>query len=291
MSVTDRFLETGLEAFEQACAFVQPYQTGIEQIPVSEVKLDRSLFSWLDEHVEDILTRLFQASMPGHPLQREEGGTVSGFENELILADPVDGSRPMQSGATGSTLILGLYDRLRRRLIASLTGEFSTGRAWIAREGEDMLLSSVAAPGVRVVRPCQVWHGQMSRSTTVLIDNFAGFPGALTDEGARHLFGNLQTKTAIQNYGSNGLHHALVAGGGDRVVGAITTSVGGAHDLSTLLAVKEAGGLVSTFEVTTDRHLVGCDPLDALASKLAVVANNQNALDALVSALHESIRL
>lgn len=176
-----------------------------------------------------------------------------------LLVDQCDGSLPLAQGLLTSTVILGLLDK-NGTLVASVVGEPISGRMWCA--------TSETPTSVQVVsyarqhhslglfgteHPVRVWGGNLSLATTVYVDRTRGHQRTgrqiLTDDDARGMAELLMKKTGVMIVGSNGLHHALVANGGERVAGCITTAMGGAWDACGALLVEQAGGSVCGFKL------------------------------------------
>lgn len=287
----DCFLMAGQQAVNASMELIGSFQRGTHKIEGKLKPFDRSIVTTTDVASEALATDIFQRLLPEVPLLREEGGwqgtnTTSRY---IITYDPLDGTRPFLSGASTSTVIAAAYDRQYSRLVAVVIGEPATGRIWWAMASNCYLATS---SGVKAL--CRVWDGAMDSTSVVLIDNFMAFARAdgkrpiTTNANLCKLFGNLQSRVAIQNYGSNGLHHALVANGNERVAGAITTSMGGEWDCGGALAVLTAGGDAAGFRVEDNRKLSAQDPLDPMSYDILVVANNSESLAVLVNALDQS---
>jgi fructose-1,6-bisphosphatase/inositol monophosphatase family enzyme len=88
----------------------------------------------------------------------------------------------------------------------------------------------------------------------------------------------------IYAFGSNCLHHALVAHGGSGAVGAITTCCGGPHDIAAGLLVLEAGGAVRSFS-NRSGELVEVAPLDVLEANFMVSGNSCETVNRLAQLL------
>ncbi len=295
--VLRRFQKAAAAAAHASIEVIRPFQTGERVVTASELKpFDGSLVSLIDRESEDVATEVLQQQLPDVPVLREESGWTEHVSSDryVIWLDPVDGSRPALAGAATSTVIFTLYDRQLSEIAGVVIADPATGRIWSAATGEGTTLSYQSSNG-RLTRTCRVWQGEMTRTSTLLVENFAGFARPQShkqifdNEGCIRLFSTLQSQVAIQNYGSNGYHHALVANGGERLVGAITTSIGGEWDCGGIRAVLEAGGCAQGLRVESDRSLSLQPALNPLDYDLVVVANNQNTLDQVVKAVQMAL--
>ena len=267
-------------------------------------KADGSVLTAVDMESAESATVVLHQYAPGVPILDEELGLSSEFlqnSDFLFLNDPIDGTRPFKAEAPTPTAISSLYDLRGKKLQAATIAEPASGRLWHT-DGRRTWQARVDEAGFMIdntMRRCRVWDGQYDKNGMVLIDNFREFhrpdpkseTGRLILSGAnvRNLFSNLNDKIHIQNYGSNGLHHALVANGGDGVAGAITTSMGGEWDVAGVLAVTAAGGVAEGFHVTEERTLKSVDPLNPFDYDMVISANNSRTLDFLRQSLVESV--
>lgn len=212
----------------------------------------------------------------------------------LTAPDPFSGQAPTP------TTISGLHDYESGQIQAVTTGEPSTGRLWYSN-GQKTYRGWLdpTNPIIDGVQECQVWEGSHADNGMVLIDNLRAFSRAqpngaskliMSNPNLLSLLGTLQVNNVnVQNYGSNGLHHALVANGGEGVAGAITTAMGGPWDTAGALAVLTAGGVAEGFRVTDDRRLESADPFDPFAYDICVSASNPKTLDFLRDSLHRAM--
>ncbi len=90
--------------------------------------------------------------------------------------------------------------------------------------------------------------------------------------------------------GSNGLHQALVANGGERLVGSITLAMGGPWDVCGVRLVLNAGGVARAFERTSAGALREQDPLDPEAYDMLITGNNKDTADFLTRAVLRSCK-
>jgi len=207
-----------------------------------------------------------------------------------ILGDPLDGTRAFVNGLATSTVILGLYNTRQKQVVACVIGEPATGRLWSSGGGGCRLTVASEAIDVQKV----VWEGALGNQTTVLLDVNHGFTRdgrqMLRDDGVARLFKRLTEYPAkILMPGSNGLHQALVANGGERLVGAITTAIGGPWDVCGARLVLDAGGAARAFRISDERALTERDPLDVLSYDLLVVGNSNETVDVLSGFLYNAV--
>lgn len=275
---------------------VRRYQMsgGIVSLPD---KSDRSALTVVDEKSEFAAKEALHMLQPNIPILGEESGMTEGSDKRKIyMIDPIDGTRPFKAEAPTPTVIGALFDNDMMQFEAVAIGEPATGRLWYS----DGLTTSIAkvdgAGNIDLrsgVRQSQVWDGEYTDNGLVLVENSREFKRGerliLSDENNRSLFGNLQDKINIQNYGSNGLHHALVANGGEGVAGAITTSMGGEWDTAGVLVVVAAGGMADGFRIMDDRKLESADPFNPFDCDMVISANNRETLDFLRNSLVESV--
>jgi fructose-1,6-bisphosphatase/inositol monophosphatase family enzyme len=290
---------------------VHKYQMGEAGIQQLDDKEDKSILTVTDLESEKVAREALAAACPHIPILGEEGGLdVVGDSEYMFMVDPIDGTRPFNAGAATSTVICALFNTRTRQFEASTIGEPATGRLWHA-DGERTHRYKLD-PRTGDIEPqiveCRTWDGDINNNGTVLIDNFAPF--SRTAPFSRELEyretramlngGNIleliegfnEASVAIQNYGSNGLHHALVAHGGNTLAGAITTSMGGEWDTAGALAVLNAGGEAQGLRLNKKRKLEDRDPLDPFSFNMLVVANNGDSLRflkrSLARAVHEN---
>lgn len=289
----ERIGDVAEQAVMTGMQIIRPYQCG-RRLTDSEIKAgDGTLLTHVDRTVERVISRMFLAHLPNVPLIREESG-ISGeaaSSRYVVLIDPVDGTRPLTIGAPTSTIIVAIYDQHAEQLVTTVIGAPATGQVWTARNGQTMV--SWLDDGIRRRRPCRVWDGELSPSSTLLLDNFAELRKPdrqyLTTHNLSRITSGLSGRVALANFGSNGLHHALLANGNDRIVAAVTTAMGGPWDAAGGLLVLNAGGVAQGFAITAGRQLEERDPLNPFAYQLLVMANNNRTLDALMDAIAASL--
>lgn len=259
-------------------------------------KLDRSALTVVDEESEIAAGVVYRSFFPNIPVLGEERGLTSNQVSVLqYMTDPIDGTRPFKAEASTPTVIDALYNNHRKQFEAVTIGEPSTGRLWFS-DGLTTRRTRVTPQGSLTGRSkeCQVWDGDYKDNGLVFVENFRAFKRGerqvLTDPNLKVLAGHLIDSVNIENLGSNGAHHALVANGGTGVTGSITTSMGGEWDTGGVLAVMTAGGVAEGFRVNQDRLLErGLDPLDPFAYDMVITANNPKALQFLGNILEKSV--
>ncbi|HSX00910.1 MAG TPA: inositol monophosphatase family protein [Candidatus Saccharimonas sp.] len=303
-----KFRTSAIRAVLASMKVVRPYQMGLADISEVQIKDDLSVVTLVDKLSEEAAVRELKADFPHLRVLREE----SGWSEEttyiqvwfFATVDPVDGTVPLSVGAPTSTVIIALYDRLVRQIVLMVIGQPATGLVWWADQTDcERLAFGLQLDGPpQSVSTCRVWPGSFDQKAVVLIENFRTFTRTVptepptkrlvwSDQGLQGLLSSLQSRMAIQNYGSNGLHHVLVADGdkGDNspagLAGGITTAIGGWWDCGGILAVLSAGGAACGYWVTDDRRLERRDPLDPLSYDFVVYANSQRSLDVLCSAV------
>ncbi len=170
-----------------------------------------------------------------------------------LLVDSCDGSLPMLQGLLTSTIIVGMLDP-DGVLIAVVIGDPISGRMWSASSSAPTTVQVITpnhliGSGAHVLgieHPVRVWQGDLSEKTTVFADRNRGYARegrqVLSDIDVRLMFGWLFRWTGVLMTGGNGMHHALLANGGERVAGSITTAIGGPWDACGVLLVTQAGG-------------------------------------------------
>jgi fructose-1,6-bisphosphatase/inositol monophosphatase family enzyme len=276
------------------------YQRGLDRTPASEVKAaDDTLVTDIDRASEVIASDILRNDLPGIALLGEEGGWQGEAGSRyVVMLDPLDGTRAFALGAATSTVIIALYDTHVRRLVAVTIGCPATGRIWHAgdRRGVDLAIHPVDdLQGLPHRQSSSLRAPSPGVGGTVLIDNLSSFRRGspsrtmLTAAGAARLVTVLNTRFAVQSYGSNGLHHALVATSTDGPLGAVTTSMGGAWDAAGVLLVVAAGGYAHSFRVGQRRELEPADCLDPFAYDFLVVSNDAELANLLNTALAEAV--
>ena len=224
----------------------------------------------------------------GLSVHAEERGKVDIDEQYVILVDPLDGTRPFVNGAPTSTVIVALYDKIKHQVVECMVGEPAFCRTWITSKKQSLIFRIRYVDDLEtapIFTPIHVWQGELSLKTTVFLDFYPGFSRkdcqVFTNEEQAKLFTSIfGTISAISMMGSNGLHHALVAAGGEGVAGAITTALGGPWDVAPVLLVLKAGGAARAF-TRQDGTWFEKDPLDVMSYHFLVTGNSQKTVDRL----------
>lgn len=253
-------------------------------------KLDGTTVTKVDKRSERIGGK-FLMDLSVHA---EEGGFKKGavdLKNARyqVLFDPLDGTRPFINGAPTSTVILGLFDKELQQVVACFVGEPCSQGFWKLKDNVTHACHFVEAGTsfpVEVSRPCSVWQGDLSLKSTVYLDLYPGFTRkgckALSVEEQSRLFSSIHgTVSAVSMMGSNGLHHALVANGGEGVIGAITTAIGGPWDVAPVILVLMAGGAACAFSRTEEGEWFKRDPLDVYSYDFLVTGNSVETVETL----------
>jgi myo-inositol-1(or 4)-monophosphatase len=248
---------------------------------VADIKSDGTLVTSTDKQSEKEIHDVLR-SLPGTRFLGEEG-TRSGEGEILLIADPLDGTRAFSIGLATSTVIVAA---LREdRVVAVVTGEPSTGRIWSTWEDKPTMLEG----GVRETpEEVSVWKGSLGgkRQAVVFTDLSCGFTRSgrqiFTDEQVLRLIGAISAHARLLMPGSNGLHLALVANGGEFMAGQVTTAVGGAWDVASVLLVLNAGGAARAFS-TKSGALEEVDPLRIFDVDIIVTGNCELTVDLLVN--------
>ena len=85
------------------------------------------------------------------------------------------------------------------------------------------------------------------------------------------------------------MHHALVANGGERVAGAITTAIGGPWDVAPVKLVLDAGGAAAAFSRPRYGEWIECDPLAIDTYDFLVTGNSLATVETLTEILRNSL--
>lgn len=276
-----------IQIAKTACALgmevVRNYQT--KGVPEAEVKSsDKTLLTLADKASQEAIRRRL-TTIPDLSFWGEEQNK-KGFIGEGrfgIIVDPLDGTNAFVCGLMTSTVIVGIYDCLEKKIVGCAIGEPVSGRMWSCLEGGDVLNEK---DEVRMV-----WQGPLQKGN-VTIDVSHGFTSRghqmLTDKGNAYLFGLLNCKAKVLMPGSNGLMQALVANGRERMAGSITTAIGFPGDICGGLLVLQAGGAVIAFRMT-DSGLVRTDFVDILEVDAIVCANSIEIAESLAQAFEEAM--
>lgn len=255
---------------------------------------DKTFVTQVDKESEKAIMSVLR-QLQGIRFRTEEGG-ISGQGNRKMDIDPLDGTRSLIHGMTNSVVITALLNT-RERLTICVIGEPITGRIWTAEKNGGCRLGmyDYRFKDVRYMGKTKVWQGKMSRQTTVLLDTSCGFTRSrdnkqiLTDGQLRRFLSNMVGSSHFMITGSNGSNQALVANGGNKVVGCITTAPGGYWDVAGALLILEAGGSARAFTIVNGRKLQEEDPLKPTYDIL-IGGNNIKTVNTLTSMLRKALR-
>jgi fructose-1,6-bisphosphatase/inositol monophosphatase family enzyme len=257
----------------------------VQGAPPAEVKeSDQTLVTLADRQSGSAMRAVIQHALSDVAILGEDMNNLEQHGSTLIaLLDPLDGTRAFTNGLTTSTVIAGIYDTTTRRLLSCVIGEPISGRIWTSGQNQP---TSLDLPDIPEQKTVKVWEGPLSMQSTVFIDLSHGFTSRgrqiLTSDQIANLFTNLNQETVILMPGSNGLHQALVANGGEKLAGSVTTAIGGPWDVCGALLVLQAGGAAQGLSMSDDRLLTKVHPLDVLSYDMLVTGNSQTTVDTLV---------
>lgn len=258
----------------------------LQGVPPAEVKEgDQTLVTLADRQSGAAIRAVLRQELPDIAIQGEDMDALSSDSALVALPDPLDGTRAFTNGLTTSTVIVGVYDKERQRLLSCAIGEPISGRLWLASTNNATCLE-LPDKKQRVVK---VWDGPLSRQSTIFWDLSHGFQSRgrviFTDSQIAALFGRLNSQAPILMPGSNGLHQALVANGGQKLAASITTAIGGPWDVCGGLLVLQAGGAAQGLAMTDDRLLVKVNALDVLSLDMLVTGNNRQTVDTIIETI------
>ncbi len=233
-----------------------------------------------DQAGKDVLRKI-----PGIRVHGEESGVEGSSESGItVYLDGLDGSMPYALGALTSTVIVSATDETGK-VVYCLVGQPATGRVW--KGGVEDRTEMWYVDGTiedYLSRPIFVRDTPLSGSTRVLIDSYPGFTRKglngkrviLSIKQLDELHTKIQSISGFLALGSNGLHHALVAGGGSVQPSAITTAIGGPWDVAPVLLVTQAGGSARAFHVTDNGEFEDRDPLAIATYDILVTGNKES---------------
>lgn len=269
---------------------------------MAEIKADTTIVTPVDKKSEAI-GKIELRDIPGTMLHGEETGESGDKDADIVIYfDPLDGSRPFAVGANTSTVIAAAYDKKKKKVIRCVVGDPIGGRIWEAEGKTKLQVTFITTDGAKeATEERKVWNGDLSAKSVVFLDSYPGFKRngktilSIPELAKLHevlTFGGYKKAecqepwalTATLMLGSNGMHHALVANGGEFCAGAITTAIGGPWDVCPVLLVLAAGGAAKAFSVDNG-NLVEKDPLDVTSYDVLITGNSQKTVDQLVLAL------
>lgn len=253
---------------------------------------DGTLVTPTDKEVEQILHRRL-SGIPGVRFVGEEGTTSGDDEGLTLLIDPLDGTRAFALNLATSTVIAATLNT-NGRLTSCVIGEPSTGRIWLATDDTQTELRFIdeVTRLITAHYAVTVWPGELTSQASVLLDVSHGFSRSgrqiMTDRQVHRLMVGVASNAKLFMPGSNGLHFALVANGGQYAAGQITTAIGGPWDIAGALLVQQAGGQCRGFSMR-DGQMAEKDPMLIQECDLMVSGNSPATVGRLVDLLYSSI--
>jgi fructose-1,6-bisphosphatase/inositol monophosphatase family enzyme len=262
-----------------------------------EVKSDSTIVTPADRASEKVgkeILRKISALYPSVSVHGEESGVEGRGDGDIVIyLDPLDGSMPYAVGSGTSTVIVAVSDKKTGKVLYCFVGEPQSGKVWRAANGGSCE-SAYFEYGVSIVFQNMAWvqstayQGVLDGKSRVFIDSYPGFTKGgrviLRTEQLNALHARIQEKSGMLMLGSNGLHHALVANGGNGAVGAITTAIGGPWDVCPVLLVLSAGGFARAFTQTPE-GLAERDPLCVAEYDIVISGNTEETVNTLTGYL------
>lgn len=288
--------EAMVSAVLASCKTIYPFASGIKSLGDVEIKADETLLTLVDGMSEQAGKKILREAFPDISFVGEETGRTGQSTRFEFWYDPLDGTAPFSIGAPTSTVIAALYDNEQKELVVVVIAEPAYRRIWSAIKGQGCYLRVYDDKDSEIYHGGRmVWSGDFARGTGVFCDFTQGFKRdkgirqILTDEQALKFTSILAEKTRLLLMGSNGAHQAYVAEGRDKVVGGITTAMGGAWDAAGVLLVTEAGGTAIAYAMTEDGVLKPEDPVDPMSYDILIYGNCESTVDTLDGFLRHSI--
>lgn len=270
----------GMKIAEQGARFVRHYLVHPYEIDEIKVKTkDDTLVTSVDKACGVFMGDLIKKEFYGVSCNIEDAVGVQSDSEDCFYVDPVDGTRAFAAGVS-PTVIFGWYSRDKRQVLSCAVADM-LGRIWFNWDEQTNFIAPQTSE--RVLR---VSKHEISGDSIVFLDHARAFTNyrnnkPLTNKQAGMLFQRLNRNYKVLMPGTNGLHQALVAQGNQSVAGAITTAIGGPHDVCGVRLVLNAGGAARALRVDTDKGLIDADPLDVESYDVLVVGNNELSVDIL----------
>ncbi|MFH1427235.1 MAG: inositol monophosphatase family protein [Patescibacteria group bacterium] len=286
-----KFERVSKEAAKASAEVLRPFLLGVSKIKGRVVKPDATMKTIADDLSEQAAFPILRRAYPDIPIIREEAGLSEGVGDLVIMLDALDGTRAFTYGSGTFAVIITMYNRKLKSLLATAIMDPTGMRFWFASLSQGCTRTAFdPTTGKQLYRPkrCRVWNGSHKvNGAVVYIDSYPHFTKdrrvILSDFQINRLSGLLFPIVSKHEYGSNGYHLALVANGNFLVAGGITTAIGGAWDISGLVLVLEAGGCCVGVKIDKGVPYF-YDPLDPFC-ELLVYANNQDTLQFLCQQL------
>lgn len=273
---------------------IRTAQRGASASGATVKEADSTLVTTTDKDGERILHNRLGGIL-GVGFWGEEGSKTERGEYS-IMVDPLDGTRAFALRIPTSTVIAALVHNVRG-VVACVIGEAASGRIWSATEEGDVSFWTVDASGRECSHYgiCSVWKGPLTEQASLFLDVSHGFTRGeekrpiLTHLQVHDLMVRMSSKSKLFMPGSNGLHFALVANGGDYCAGQITTAVGGPWDIAGVLLVQQAGGVARGFRIVKGVLEEVANPRDIVACDIMVSGNSQDTVNDLVLMLQRAM--
>lgn len=289
------FEQKSIEAIICGMEVVRAYQLRDKTIGEASIKsVDDTFLTVADRECGEVLRARVREHFPGVRSNIEDLGMSDEESRVTIYGDPIDGTLAFTVGLPTSTVILGACDTETKNVLACTIGEPASGRLWYTRNGQSYAATwDFTTNQARNERPVTVWQGFLSGNTAVFLDLPQGFKRSgrqvLTNDQAGKLLIELSAYRLLLP-GSNGLHQAVVAQGNDKMAGAITSAIGGPHDVLGVRVVLDAGGAARAFHLSGECKLVDVSPHAIEAYDILVVGNNEGTVDQLCDILASVLR-
>lgn len=286
----------GVRAVAESMRILRPYQTldlGLDDVQTKENDTLVTCADYASDAAAQEFLRLLAIPIASEDTLCQQGVIES---NRVLLVDSLDGTGAFAARIPTSTVIVACYNRRRSQVEVCVIGAPSMKTIWWAtRDASGLFKRGMGKLGLDgfhfIASSFSVWQGFLKSRPTVFLDVSHGFEHdshqCFTDGQIADLFAGLNRRTKVLLPGSNGLMHALVATGGEKLAGGVTTALGGPWDACGILLVLAAGGVARAFQVNAERELDEKDPLDVLSYDLVVFGNSQETVDWLVGRVKE----
>jgi hypothetical protein len=292
LDVSAAFVLAAVAATEAMMTRIRPTQIAPRiDLQATHKLADDTVVTWMDRASGAAADAVLDEMLSYIRRHDEETGESVGSKflgGWLVWKDPLDGTKSFMLRACTETTIIALYNTTERRVVACVIGHPASGRIWVAREGEPTGVLHTYSDHPES-QACCVWGGELTNGGTILIDHMGSFKARggtklIYDAVgmARLLSALVEAGVDIACYGTNGLHHALVADqdpdSPKGVAAAFTTALGGEWDAAFALGVIQAGGCAIGFRVTENGDLEERDPLNPRGFDMLLTANSGTTL-------------
>jgi fructose-1,6-bisphosphatase/inositol monophosphatase family enzyme len=250
------FEKTAREALVVSSTYIKDAIGGRVDLSDYLTKGDKTAVTIVDKESQARALPIIERDLGSYRLNAEEADDDSGDldSSTVIYFDPLDGTAGFLIGGPTPTVILGAYDSTKKQILAAATMEPTTGRFWYSAKDKGAKLSvwdySKERWDSEEGQPLKVNSQDIADNGIVLVDishpfsRLGGTREILTQKGRRQLANLIEdTGNVEMSSCTNGGHYALVASGGPKLAGNITTAIGGPFDIIGLIHVIEAGGV------------------------------------------------